>query len=274
MSKTSNMFAEERKHRILQVLEQGEAVRVSDLSRTLRVSEASVRRDLRDLEEAGLLKRTHGGAVGPHAAAYEPSLSEKEDRYRAEKAAIARMAAEMVQDGEVILLDAGSTTLAIARLLKSRRNLTVVTNSLSVASELAGSRMEVLVAGGSLRPPTRALVGPVAEAALAGLHADRLFLGANGVDLRKGVTTPNLVEAQTKRAMVESAREVVVVADHSKVGRVTFSRVCGLDRVRALITDDAAPPSFIQALENQGVKVYLASTRGGTVTPIRERPGT
>jgi DeoR family fructose operon transcriptional repressor len=266
------MFAEERKQQILRVLEAREAVRVSDLSEALRVSEASVRRDLRDLEEAGLLKRTHGGAVGPQAAAFEPSLSEKEDQYRAEKAAIAHVAAEMVQDGEVVILDAGSTTLAIARLLKSRRNLTVVTNSLSVASELAGSHVELLVAGGSLRPPTRALVGPVAETALAGLHADRLFLGANGVDLRKGVTTPNLVEAQTKRAMVESAREVVVVADHSKVGCVTFCRVCGLDRLRALITDDAAPPTFVQALEKQGVKVYLAASKGGTVTPIRGRP--
>jgi DeoR family fructose operon transcriptional repressor len=271
MAKPSNMFAEERKHHILQVLDQGDAVRVSDLSRVLRVSEASVRRDLSDLAEAGLLKRTHGGAIGPHAGAYEPSSSEKDDRYRAEKAAIARMAADMVQDGEVILLDAGSTTLAIARLLKSRRNLTVVTNSLSVASELASSRVEVLVAGGSVRPPMRALVGPVAEAALADLHADRLFLGANGVDLRKGVTTPNLVEAQTKRAMVESAREVVVVADHSKAGRVTFSRVCSLDRVSALITDDAAPPTFIQALENQGVKVYVAAIRAGRVTPIHGR---
>jgi DeoR family fructose operon transcriptional repressor len=267
------MFAEERKHRILQVLEQGDAVRVSDLSRVLRVSEASVRRDLRDLAEAGLLKRTHGGAVGPQTVAFEPSLTQKEDQYRVEKAAIARVAAEMVRDGEVLMLDAGSTTLAIARLLKSRRKLTVVTNSMSVASELAGSRIEVLVAGGSLRGQTRALVGPVAEAALAGLHADRLFLGANGVDVHKGVTTPNLIEAQTKRAMVESAGEVVVVADHSKLGRVAFGRVCELNRVHALITDDGAALSFAQGLEQQGVKVYLASARGGTVTPIRERPG-
>jgi DeoR family fructose operon transcriptional repressor len=266
------MFAEERKQRILRVLEEREAVRVSDLSEVLRVSEASVRRDLRDLEDAGFLKRTHGGAVGLQAATFEPSLSQKEDQYRPEKAAIARRAVEMIQEGEVVILDAGSTTLAIARLLKSRHHITVVTNSLSVASELAGSQVELLVAGGSLRPPTRALVGPVAENALAGLHADRLFLGANGIDLRKGVTTPNLIEAQTKRAMVESAREVVVVADHSKVGRVTFGGVCSLDRVRALITDDASPPAFVQALENQGVKVYLASARGGTVTPILGRP--
>ena len=128
------MFAEERKHRILQVLEQGEAVRVAELSRVLRVSPASVRRDLRDLAEAGLLKRTHGGAMGPRAAAFEPSLIEKEDHYQPEKAAIARIAADMVKDGEVLMLDAGSTTLAIARLLKSGHSLTVVTNSMSVAS--------------------------------------------------------------------------------------------------------------------------------------------
>lgn len=266
------MFAEERQRRILSALEHGDSVRVSDLSRVLRVSEASVRRDLRDLEHAGLLTRTHGGAMGPRTAAFEPSLTQKEDQYRAEKAAIGRLAAEMVQDGEVVMLDAGSTTLAIARQLRSRRSLTVVTNSLVVASELAGSRVELVVAGGSLRPHTRALVGPLAETALSGLQVDRLFLGANGVDLRKGITTPNLAEARTKRAMVDSAAEVVVVADHSKLGRLAFSVVCGLDRLRALVTDDAAPASFTQALENQGVKVYLASTREGTVTPIRGTP--
>jgi DeoR family fructose operon transcriptional repressor len=266
------MFADERKQRILQVLDEGSAVRVSDLSRVLRVSEASVRRDLRDLHEAGLLKRTHGGAVAPRTAAFEPSLTQKEDQYRAEKAAIGRVAAGMVREGEIVILDSGSTTLAIARLLRNRRRLMVVTNSISVAAELAGSRVEVLVAGGSLRRQTRALVGPVTEAALAGLHADRVFLGANGVDVRKGITTPNVVEAQTKRAMVESAAEVVVVADHSKLGRVTFVRVCGLGRVHALVTDEGAAAKFTKAVEEHGVRVHLASAHADTVTPIRGRP--
>jgi DeoR family transcriptional regulator, fructose operon transcriptional repressor len=256
------VFAEERKRRILETLKQEQAVKVSDLGLLLQVSEASVRRDLQDLEEAGLLKRTHGGAVSNQTAAFEPSLAEKEDRYRAEKMTIAGLAAAMVQEGDTVMLDAGSTTLQIARLLKQREHLTVVTNAVNVAGELAASQVEVIVTGGSLRRGVLSLVGPIAERALAGLQVDKLFLGANGVDLEKGVTTPNLIEAQTKKAMLDSAQEVIVVADHSKFGRVTFSQVCGLDRVHHVITDAGTPAPFLSALEKRGVKVHVAAERG------------
>jgi DeoR family transcriptional regulator, fructose operon transcriptional repressor len=253
-----DMFAEERKQRILETLNRDRVVKVSELSALLRVSEASVRRDLQELEESGLLKRTHGGAITNTSATFEPSLAEKEDRYRAEKAAIAGIAVEMIQEGDTIILDSGSTTLQIARQLKQRRNITVVTNSMNIALELAASSVELVLTGGLLRPKILSQVGPITENTLAGLHVDKLFLATNGIDLEGGLTTPNLLEAQTKKAMLRSAAEVIVVADHSKFGRTAFSHVCDLNQVHCLVTDGAAPAQYLSALEEQGVRVFVA----------------
>ena len=255
------MFAEERKQRILAALHHKPTVRVVDLGRALRVSEASIRRDLADLERAGLLKRTHGGAVTPRLAALEPSLADKEDQYQAEKAAIARLASTFVQEGDTIFLDAGSTTRRIARELRHRRGITIVTNALNIAWDLASSEIDVVVTGGQLRRGMLSHVGPIADQAIASLHVDKLFLAANGVDPTKGVTTPSLEEAQTKRAMVERASEIYLVVDHSKFGRVTFSSICGLDRVHHLITDDRLPESLAQAIRLAGVRVHIAAVR-------------
>lgn len=138
----------------------------------------------------------------------------------------------------------------------------MVTNGLNLAAELASSRLEVIVTGGTLRPQTLALAGPIADRTLADLQVDKLFLGANGIDLERGVTTPNLAEADAKRAMLRSAREVILVADSSKFGRAAFARICGLERVHCLITDEAAPAPFLEAIAKLGVKV-IAVRAGG-----------
>ena len=252
------MFAEQRQQKILERLANHRSVRVSGLASSLHVSEASIRRDLHCLEEAGLLRRTHGGALGSQTSSFEPSLAEKEDRLKDEKAAIAREAAALIQDGEAIMLDAGSTTLQIARQLRQRHNNIVVTNAVNIACELATADLDVTLTGGTLRQLTFSLVGPIAETTLAGLHVDKLFLATNGVDLRCGLTTPNLAEAQAKRAMIESAREVILVADHSKLGRISFCRFCPLMRIDCLITDQGAPSEFLRALEQRRVKVLVA----------------
>lgn len=252
------MFAEERKHQILAALKRAPAIRAVDLGLALGTSLASIRRDLADLERSGLLKRTHGGAISNDLVALEPTLAEKEDQYQAEKAAIGVTAAALIQPGDTIFLDAGSTTRQIARELQRYRNLTVVTNALSVASELASSDLEVILTGGQLRRGVLSQVGPIAEQAIASLHVDKLFLAANGVHLTKGITTPNLTEARTKRAMVDNAKEVILVADHSKFARVTLGRVCGLDRIDAIVTDEGLPDRFVSALAARGVHLHLA----------------
>jgi DeoR family fructose operon transcriptional repressor len=199
---TSRVFAEERKQYILAALQRAPSIRAVDLGRCLSTSLASIRRDLADLERSGLLKRTHGGAVSKGLAAFEPSLVQREDRFQAEKAAIAVRAASLVQPGDTIFLDAGSTTREIARELRMLRNLTVVTNALSVASELGSTDLEIILTGGHLRRGVLSQIGPIADQAIAGLHVDELFLAATGVDLAKGVTTPNIGEARTKRPNV------------------------------------------------------------------------
>jgi DeoR family transcriptional regulator, fructose operon transcriptional repressor len=253
------MFVEERKQRILTALHRRPTVRVAELSRALRVSTASIRRDLADLERAGLLRRTHGGAVTPRLAALEPTLAEKEDQYQAEKGAIAGLAAGFVQEGDTIFLDAGSTTRQIARELLHRRGITVVTNALNIAWELASSDLEIVLTGGQLRRGILSQVGPLAEQAIASLHMDILFLAANGVEIEKGVTTPSLIEAQTKRTMVARATRVILVADHTKFGRVTFGRICGVDQLHDVVTDDRLPPPAVKSIAQLGVKVHLAS---------------
>ena len=236
----------------------------------MRVSIASIRRDLADLERSGLLKRTHGGAVSNRLTAVEPSLAQKKDQYRAEKAAIADLAASFVEPGDTILLDAGSTTTQIARALRHHRNVVVVTNALNIASELAASDLEVIVTGGNLRRGVLSQVGPIAEQTIAGLHVDKLFLAANGVDLTKGVTTPNVLEAQTKRRMVDSARSVILVADHSKFGRATFAHVCGLDRLDAIVTDEGLAERFTAAIAERGLKLHLARVSGAVEARARK----
>jgi DeoR family fructose operon transcriptional repressor len=252
------MFSEQRQHKILEILRADQFVRAADLQRMLHASQASIRRDLQTLEGAGLLKRTHGGASAIMTAGFEPSLEQKEDRFRTEKAAMAKVAVSLIRDGDTIMLDAGSTTLQIARALRHRHKIKVVTNAVNIASELSDSDLEVTVTGGTLRRNTLALVGPLTGSTLSELHVDKLFLATNGLDLQAGITSPNLVEAEAKKAMIESAREVIVVTDHSKFGRVAFTQVCPLHRIHVLITDEGAPAEFLRELEKQHITVHLA----------------
>lgn len=255
------MFAEERKQKILAILQRSPAVRVDDLGRTLNVSVASVRRDLADLERSGFLKRTHGGAVSNRLAGFELPLADKKDRHQPEKSAIAALAAGLVRTGDTILLDSGSTTREIALELRHRSGLTIVTNALNIGWDLAASDVDLIITGGQLRPGILSQVGPIAERVIAGLRVDKLFLGANGIDLEKGITTPNLTEAQTKRAMIDSAAEVILVADHTKFGRITFGHICDLGRVHTIITDEGVPQRIAEAIEQRGVKLHVVSAR-------------
>jgi DeoR family fructose operon transcriptional repressor len=253
------MFPEERQRRILEQMRSGATVKVTDLSTAFGVSESSIRRDLRDLASSGLLERTHGGALLAESTLSELTFAEKVDQNLAEKVAIARVAADMVQDGDSIILDAGSTTLQIARLLRGRRQLTVVTNALTVAAELGDQPgIDLIVVGGVVKESTMALVGPIAERTLAEINADWVFLGTNGLDLERGLTTPTPIEAAVKRRMIAAARQVVVVADSSKLGRVAFANVAPVSRMHVLITDQGFDRDTGCELSARGVSVHYA----------------
>lgn len=248
-----------RQRAILEQLRMARFATVGQLSAALGVSEVTVRRHLQRLEDQGLVTRTRGGAVLVSGPLEEPGLSAKQRLQAEEKRRIAAAAAAMVEDGEAIALNAGTTTAAVARALAGRRGLTVVTNSLPVVAALASAADATLVVvGGQLRARSLALVGPLAVQSLEELRVSKVFLGVNGLSVEHGLTTPNLEEAMVNRAMLRAAERVVVVADHTKFGRVAFSRIAAIEDVHVVITDAAAPPDAVAALRERGCQVILA----------------
>ncbi|KUP21416.1 DeoR family transcriptional regulator [Paenibacillus sp. DMB5] len=248
------MFEEERKRSIVQFVEQRTRASVQELSLQLGVSESTIRRDLKELEEARLLKRTHGGAVSLQSVNFEAAFPDKADRLLDEKQRIAAKAVQMIQEGDAILLDGGTTTLQIAKALKGFSNLKVITNSIMALNELRDCRnIEVSITGGMLRPDTMAFVGPMTERSLEMVRVDKAFLGTNGLDLQEGITTPNMLEAATKRKMIAVAKQSILLADHSKIGQVSFCKVADLQEIDHCILDSAVQGSFTRGLEAMDV---------------------
>ena len=249
------MQRSERMGTILERLSEDGSVSVADIATELDVSAATIRRDLRLLEDQRLLGRTHGGAV-PQGVLYELPLRYKSARQQQQKLRIAREAAARVADGWAIGLTGGTTTTEVARVLVDRRRLTVVTNALNIASELAvRPNLKLVVTGGVARPESYELVGPIAEASLEGLNLDVVFLSVDGISAQAGLTTHHEIEAGTDRALLQRARRVIVVADSSKIDRVAFARICPLAEVDELITDAGADSAALAALRDAGVEV-------------------
>ncbi|MEP7054913.1 MAG: DeoR/GlpR family DNA-binding transcription regulator [Actinomycetota bacterium] len=249
----------ERRRRILEEARAHGMVSLRGLSEQLGTSEPTIRRDLRTMAAQGLLRRTHGGAVLRTGAAHEATYSEKSSQASAEKAAIARVAAKSVHSGDSILIGPGTTTLALARLLVDRADLTVVTNSLIVAQALmTATGVDVVMTGGTLRRSIHALVGPAAEQTLAGLRVSRLFVSGNGVTAGRGLTTPNMMVAAADRALAAAAREVFVLIDYTKVGVETMCQTVPVAAMTQLISDGSADAAQVARLRDAGVDVLLA----------------
>lgn len=252
------MLNEERRRAILEIVNREGRVLVGDLSRQFETSQVTIRKDLESLHAHGLVHRTHGGALPSREGALaDPTLREKEKLRRKEKMRIAEAAASMVEEGQVIILDSGTTTTAVARALRGFHNLTIVTNAVNIAAELAGADVEVLLTGGTLRKNSFSLVGPIAEDTLRRLNADFLFLGVDGFDVHYGLSTPNLLEAKVNRVMVEISKMVIAVCDSSKFGRRSLSHIISPEAVHHVITDRGAPKSDLKALKKAGIEVTL-----------------
>ncbi len=249
---------EERRRAILDMVNHDGRVLVADIARHFHTSQVTIRKDLEILHTQGLLHRTHGGALPSREGALEdPALREKEKLHRSEKLNIAAAAAKRVQEGQVVILDSGTTTTAIARALRDFRNLTIITNAVNIAAELSGAKAEVILTGGTLRKNSFSLVGPIAEESLRSLNADLLFLGVDGFDTQYGLSTPNLLEAKVNRVMVEVSKRTVAVCDASKFGRRSLSLIVPPSAVHEVITDRAAPKSDVKALKNAGIEVSI-----------------
>jgi DeoR family transcriptional regulator of aga operon len=252
------MLNEERRREILQLLERDGRVIVKDLSTRFHTSQITIRKDLEILHGRGVLQRTHGGALRPSSGALNDlSVLEKDKMHRIEKVRIAQAAVRIVSEGQSVLLDSGTTTLAIARALRSFRNLTVITNAVNIAAELASSEIEVILTGGTVRRNSFSLVGPLAEDSLRQLSADVLFLGVDGFDTRLGVSTPNIQEAKVNRVMVGISRTVVAVCDSSKFGRRSLSTIVPPNSIHHVITDKKIAKSDQENLTELGIQVTL-----------------
>jgi len=244
----------------MELLDGQERVTVEELVKRYGVSAVTIRGDLDSLAEIGAVIRSHGGALKRVNAPEDVPIAVKETLHHAEKVRIGHAAARMINDGETIMLDSGTTTLEIARQIRyvKFRSLNVITNALNIAMELASlPPVRLIMIGGILRQMSYSLAGPPAELTVRGLHADRLYLGVDGIDPEIGLMTPDVLEAQLNAQMIQVSREVVVVADASKFQRRSLSIIAKLDAVHKVITDSGAPEEQLEAVRAHGVEVLV-----------------
>ncbi|HVO18689.1 MAG TPA: DeoR/GlpR family DNA-binding transcription regulator [Anaeromyxobacter sp.] len=266
--KREQAFVEERKRAVLAFVEERRRATVTELCSRFQVSPATMRSDLRDLEREGLLLRTHGGATVKDKARFELETRETLVRHAAEKRALARRALEQIEDGDAILLDSGSTIQELSALLEARRDITVVTNDLTIAQRLEDHPSATIhLVGGMVRRRFHCTVGTRAEQFLVGLKVDKAFMAANSFSAESGATTPDLQHAEIKRLMMAIATKVFLLVDSSKLGRSSFAQFAPADAIDCLVVD-SLDPSEARALEERGVEVLLAppeaDTHGGS----------
>ncbi|UGY94723.1 DeoR/GlpR family DNA-binding transcription regulator [Streptomyces gobiensis] len=263
MTDNQNLLAEQRRALILEEVRRRGGVRVNELTRRLRVSDMTVRRDLDALARQGVVEKVHGGAVPVAAASsHEPGFEAKSALELSAKEDIARAAAPLAVPGSAVALSGGTTTHALAARLLGVPHLTVVTNSVRVADvfHCAGTPpgAATVVLTGGVRTPSDSLVGPVADSAISSLHFDVLFLGVHGISVEAGLSTPNLAEAETNRHFIRSARRVVVVADHTKWRTVGLSSFAALSEVDTLITDEGLTAEDRAEIEDRVAELVVA----------------
>lgn len=249
----------ERQKQILSLLVKQGRLSVTEIVEQFSISEATARRDLETLASQGKAQRVHGGVIAVDQAPPELPILQRESEQAEEKTSIGRAAAELINNGETVFLGSGTTVLETAKYLRERKNLTVVTNSLPVLNALAGIKeITVVSLGGQLRESELSFIGHIAEQALAELRVDKVVMGTRGVSLEHGLTNDYLQETQTDRAILKIGREVIIVADHSKVNRVSTALLAPLKTTHTFVTDSKADKKFLQALKKQGIHVVVA----------------
>lgn len=257
------MLPEERHRTILDIISREGRITVGEICNLFDVSEMTARRDLRILDRQGLLRRVHGGAVSSLGRSYEPPYNLRVTQAVSVKQAIGKKAAELVIDGDSIALDVGTTTMEVARALRGKRNLTIITASLTIANEIAakfslGTDVRLILTGGIVRPREFSMIGHVAENAYRDFHVDKAFIGIGGLSLEEGLTEYNLEDALVKRPLLYSARRRIVVAEGAKLGRVTFTTIGPLSAIQYLITDRSAPDNIVEELRKLNIEVIIA----------------
>jgi DeoR family transcriptional regulator, aga operon transcriptional repressor len=254
------LLPEERRRRILDILDQSESITIPDLVKRFGVSRVTARADLDYLAEQGALVRSHGGALKPADPRNDYPLLLKQILHHAEKVRIAAAAAKLIHDGDTVAFDSGTTTCEIAKQIKGLnfRSLTVITNALNIANELSGLQwVSVIMTGGMLRHKSGSFTGPHAHETLRDLNADHLFLGADAIDVEAGLTTPDILGAQVALRMIELAREVTVVVDSSKFGHHSLTLSGKMEDVDRVVTDSGVESIYVESLRQRGIEVVI-----------------
>lgn len=253
------LLSEPRRRRILDWIQEEGAARVRDLAAAFQVSEATIRQDLERLEQDGAITREHGGAFLNSVPAQVGTMTLHHQENMDRKRRIGALAASLVEDGETIILDAGTTTTEIATRLTARRNLTVITNALNIAVILgAVPGNAVHMPGGQFKAPTLSLSGDKAAEYFRSIFAGKLFLATAGVALDAGLTYPSFADLQLKEAMIKAASRVYLVADSTKIGKSSFTRLGSLELIHAFITDDGISAADAKAFESRGIEMLIA----------------
>lgn len=259
------IYPEERLVKIIEILKRDSSVDVEKLSHFFGVTGATIRSDLRELESRNLITRTHGGAILKDVIEEnlkinrDPSYDSRILQNAALKEVIGAAAADLIDDGDSIMLDDGSTTLQVARKLPADKDITVVTNGLNICLELSGhTNVKVIATGGMLNKVDLSYHGRVAEETAQKFNAKKAILGASGITINNGVTAPDEMKAELKKVMIRNSSELIIVADHTKLSRVSFVPVCALEKVSTLVTDFQAPEDLIDRFRSQGINIIIA----------------
>jgi DeoR/GlpR family transcriptional regulator of sugar metabolism len=254
-------LATERQDQIERFIREHRRATVGELSHFFEVSEPTIRRDLEKLESSGKVRRSHGGALALESAAPEPPVLQRLQVCGEEKFQIGRAAAQLIQDGETIFLGSGTTTLEVARNLTGKKNLTVITNALTVANQLAGNEdITLILTGGVLRHSENSLTGHLVEKTLKEFRADKVIISIRSLSLAEGLTSDNFLETLTDRAILGFARQVILVADHTKFANTSAVRVAPVTAIQTIVTDDKVAPEIIRQLGESGIQVIQAKT--------------
>ncbi|MBN2072556.1 MAG: DeoR/GlpR transcriptional regulator [Actinobacteria bacterium] len=253
------MLGEERREYILNQIKKTGSVNAIDIARTLNVSEATIRRDLNRLSRKGLARRTYGGAMAIIPVGTEMKFNTQKEKFIDEKKRIALAASRLIEGNDVIMIEAGTTGIQIALNISSIKNLTVITNSCDIATLLAKTNPEfnIILSGGILRTETHSLIGPIADYSLSSINVDKAFIGITGIDITKGITATDHIEAQTKKRIIECAKKVIALCDHSKLGHISVNCVAPVNKIDVLITDSEADKDFIQKIRNLDIEVII-----------------
>ncbi len=249
----------ERRTKIIEKLNKDGKVKVSDLSKLFNVSEVTIRNDLDQLEKKNLLVRAHGGAMKFQRAGIDYELDIKAKKNQIQKNAIGKVAAQLIKDGDTIIIDSGTTTLEITKNLHGFSNLTVITNSLNIAGQLVEyPKIKVIMLGGILRRKSLSLVGINAIESLKKYYCDKVFMGVDGIDSEYGISTPNVDEAFLNNIMINNSREIIVVTDSSKFKNRSFSYIAPIQKITTIVTDENIPKDEKEKIENLGINLLIA----------------